>query len=86
MSTVDNNQRRDRPPPRKKPIWPWLLLLVLTLLGIYAWNRAHELFDEFSRNMPTAIIELFEDLLKENHESRPAPGLDVSAPSPSRSY
>lgn len=86
MSTVNDNNGGDRP-PRKKPLWPWLLLLVLTLLGIYAWNRTTELFDEFSRNMPAALIELFEDLLDANrHRTRPAPQLDVASPPQGRSY
>ncbi|MBD8689334.1 hypothetical protein RHIZ_06380 [Rhizobium skierniewicense] len=59
---IDKNGERHS---RRKPIWPWLLLLVLTLLAIYAWDRANDLFDEFSRNMPAAVIELFEDLFNQ---------------------
>ena len=59
---IDKNGERHS---RRKPIWPWLLLLVLTLLAIYAWDRANVLFDDFSRNMPAAVIELFEDLLNQ---------------------
>lgn len=80
MSTAGNEKRAGNPPPRKS-IWPWLLLLVLTLGAIYTWNRATELFDDFSRNMPEAVIELFQDLLNDgNRERRPAPGLDVAVP------
>lgn len=59
---IDKNGERHS---RRKPIWPWLLLLVLTLLAIYAWDRANDLFDDFSRNMPAAVIELFEDLFNQ---------------------
>ncbi len=73
--TVENR------PPRKKPLWPWLLLLILTLLAIYSWNRATELFDELSRTMPAEIIELFKDLLNEHsRDERVGPRLDVVLP------
>ncbi|SCX34810.1 hypothetical protein DSM25559_4641 [Agrobacterium rosae] len=74
--TVDDNIK-DRP-PRKKPLWPWLLLLVLTLAAIYSWNRATELFDDFSRDMPAAVIELFNDLLRDHNDGqRVGPALNV---------
>ncbi|WP_320195219.1 hypothetical protein RMR10_007590 [Agrobacterium rosae] len=74
--TVDDNIK-DRP-PRKKPLWPWLLLLVLTLAAIYSWNKATELFDDFSRDMPAAVIELFNDLLRNRHDNqREGPALNV---------
>lgn len=60
---------------RKKPLWPWLVLLVLTLMTIYSWNRANEIFEEFSRTLPPAIIELFRDLLNDHGGDRPR--LDV---------
>jgi 4-amino-4-deoxy-L-arabinose transferase-like glycosyltransferase len=67
--------------PRRKSLWPWLLLLILTLLAIYSWNRATELWDDFSRNMPTAIIELFNGLLNEHRrDERTGPKLDVMVP------
>lgn len=79
MTVVDN--KKNERPPRRKPLWPWLLLLIMTLLAIYAWDRATELFNDFSRNMPAAVIELFEDLLREDHRNvRPSPGVDVSVP------
>lgn len=71
---------KDRP-PRRKPIWPWLLLLILTLMAIYSWNRASEIFDDFSRNMPPAIIDLFRDLLNDhNDHGRVGPRVDVAVP------
>ncbi|WP_245445377.1 hypothetical protein [Agrobacterium rosae] len=74
--TVDDDIK-DRP-PGKKPLWPWLLLLVLALAAIYSWNRATELFDDFSRDMPAAVIELFNDLLRDHHDGqRVGPALDV---------
>ena len=77
---VDNNDIKGRP-PRKKPLWPWLLLLILTLAAIYSWNRATELFDDFSRNMPAAIIDLFNDILRDHGRDRPyGPGVDVVVP------
>lgn len=50
-------------PPRRKPLWPWLLLLVLTLCAIYSYNKVSEIADDMIRNMPDALIDLFHDLL-----------------------
>lgn len=36
MNTIDELDRPDTE-PRKKPIWPWLLLLAVTLMLIYAY-------------------------------------------------
>lgn len=72
---VENRQ------PRKKPLWPWLLLLILTLVAIYSWNRATELFNEFSHTMPAEIIELFKDFLNEHpRDERVGPRLDIAVP------
>jgi hypothetical protein len=77
---VDSDDIKATPPPRK-PLWPWLLLLVLTLAAIYSWNRATELFDDVSRNMPAVIIDLFNDILRDHGWDRPSgPGLDVVIP------
>jgi hypothetical protein len=52
------------PAPRKS-IWPWLLLLIVVLLVIYGYDRATELFAEFERNMPQAIIDLLNAILND---------------------
>lgn len=67
---------------RRKPLWPWLLLLVLTLMAIYSWNRANEIFNDFSRTLPPAIIELFRDLLNNHDASRPRLDVNVSDQTP----
>ncbi len=73
--TIENG---NNPPPRRKPLWPWLLLLVLTLCAIYSYNRASEFMDEFMRDMPDEIIRLFNDLLQSDRGRRG--GLEVSVP------
>jgi len=55
-------------------MWPWIVLLVLTLCAIYSYNRATEIIAELSDTLPPAIIDLFEDLLRyDGHR----PGIDV---------
>ncbi len=77
---VDNEEIKATA-PRKKPLWPWLLLLVLTLAAIYSWNKATEFFDDVSRNMPDVVIDLFNDILREHRRDRPLdPGVDVVIP------
>lgn len=67
-----------KPAPPRKPLWPWLLLLMLTLLAIYSYNRISEITEDVMRDMPPAIIELFRDLLNGDHHRQPSgPGLDV---------
>ena len=77
-------QSEKREPPRK-PLWPWLLLLVLTLLAIYGYHWFTQMVDEMIVNMPTAIVELLEQLLgEESRRDRPSPDQNwrVVAPSP----
>lgn len=64
--------------PRRKPLWPWLLLLVLTICAIYSYNRASEIVRDIERNMPAAIIDLFHDLLRSGQGSdRSSPHIDA---------
>ncbi|MDS7597023.1 hypothetical protein [Agrobacterium tumefaciens] len=60
--------------PRKKPLWPWIVLLVLTLCAIYSYNRATEIIAEISDVLPPAIIDLFQDILRDDGHR---PGIDV---------
>ncbi|WCK03315.1 hypothetical protein [Agrobacterium tumefaciens] len=57
-------QQQNGSPQRRKPIWPWIVLLVLTLSAIYSYNRASEIIAEFSDNLPPALLNLFEDILR----------------------
>lgn len=47
VSTPDENSKPL--PKRKPPIWPWIVVLVLTLAGIYAYHQALEMIDDLSR-------------------------------------
>ncbi len=66
-------QHTNGPPQRRKPLWPWLLLLVLTLCAIYSYNRANEIILELSETLPPALLDLFEDILRGNGR-RPGEG------------
>jgi hypothetical protein len=54
-------------PPKKKPLWPWIVVLLITVLSIYAFNRANEVFDDIMANLPDAVLSLFEDMLEQSH-------------------
>ena len=72
--TIDQSPKNASGPPRKKPLWPWIVLLVLTLCAIYSYNRATAIIAELSDALPPAIIDLFEDLLRHGGQR---PGIDV---------
>jgi hypothetical protein len=45
-------------PKRKPPIWPWLVLLVLTLMVIYAYDQTLEVIDDL-RHTGRDFAQLF---------------------------
>jgi hypothetical protein len=46
---VSNPVESDKPPPKRKPIWPWLVLLVLTLAIIYTHHRISLIIDDLAQ-------------------------------------
>ena len=81
--SLDTQTEKGKPP--RKPLWPWLLLLVLTLLAIYWYHWFTQMVDDLIVNMPTAIVELLDQLLgEEARRERPAPDPNwrVVAPAP----
>ncbi|MFK3692709.1 hypothetical protein ACI2J4_20870 [Agrobacterium tumefaciens] len=65
-------------PQRRKPLWPWILLLVLTLCAIYSYNRAGEIIAELSDTLPPALLDLFYDILRgEGGAGHGRPSIDV---------
>lgn len=48
--------------PKRKPIWPWLVLLAVTLMMIYAYNEALEMFDGLGQT-GRDFVQLFKWLL-----------------------
>lgn len=71
-------QQQNGAPQRRKPIWPWIVLLVLTLSAIYSYNRASEIIAEFSDNLPPALLNLFEDILRgDGRHGNGGPGIGV---------
>jgi hypothetical protein len=66
--------------PSRRPLWPWLLLLVLTICAIYSYNRASEILRDIERNMPAAL-DLFNDLLRNGQgPDRSGPHIDAVQP------
>lgn len=57
------DMRTDKNEPPRKPLWPWLLLLVLTLLAIYSYHWFNRMVDDLIVNMPSAVVELLDQLL-----------------------
>jgi hypothetical protein len=51
-----------RPSLKRKPIWPWLALLVVTLMVIYAYNEALAMFDD-QGHTGRDFVQLFKWLL-----------------------
>ncbi|MBO0125286.1 hypothetical protein [Agrobacterium sp. OT33] len=71
-------QQPNGEPQRRKPIWPWILLLVLTLCAIYSYNRANEIIAELSDTLPRALLNLFEDILRDGgRHGDGGPGIGV---------
>ncbi len=46
---VSNPVEGDKPPPKRKPIWPWLIALLLTLVVIYAHHRISLMLDDLAQ-------------------------------------
>jgi hypothetical protein len=51
----------NQPHKRKPPIWPWIVLLILVLAGIYAYHQASLMLDDFGRT-GRDFVQLFEFL------------------------
>ncbi len=46
--SVSNPAEGDKPPPKRRPIWPWLVMLVLVLAAIYAHHRISLMIDDLA--------------------------------------
>lgn len=47
--SVSNPAEGDKPPPKRRPIWPWLVMLVLVLVAIYAHHRISLMIDDLAQ-------------------------------------
>lgn len=47
--SVSNPAEGDKPPPKRRPIWPWLVMLVLVLAAIYAHHRISLMIDDLAQ-------------------------------------
>lgn len=54
-STQGDNQ----PDKQKPPIWPWIVLLILILAGIYAYHQVSLMIEDFGRT-GRDFVQLFE--------------------------
>jgi len=52
----------DRESLKHKPIWPWLVLLVVTLMMIYTYNEVLAMFDDLGQT-GRDFVQLFKWLL-----------------------
>ena len=61
-STLDDSassKHENQPDKRKPPIWPWIVILVLVLAGIYAHHQLSMMIDDFGRTGQD-FVQLFE--------------------------
>lgn len=67
---IDHNQK----PTPKKSVWPWLLLLVLTVAAIYSYDRASVFLAHVESNLPDIVIDMLGYLFDELGLDRQPPG------------
>lgn len=51
-------------PKRRKPLWPWVLLLVLTLCAIYTYNQVTLIIDTIRYQVPPEFLDILEWILR----------------------
>jgi hypothetical protein len=49
LMSVSNPIEGDKPPPKRKPIWPWLVILVLALVAIYTHHRISVIINDLAQ-------------------------------------
>lgn len=54
----------EKPTPKRKPIWPWLVLLVLTLATIFIYERVSEMIDQVMRDF-NDLVRFIEQFIPE---------------------
>ncbi|TNM62606.1 hypothetical protein [Aliirhizobium smilacinae] len=59
---VSDPVESDKPPPKRRPIWPWLVMLVLTLAAIYAHYRISLMIDDLAQ-MARDFVQLLQWIL-----------------------
>lgn len=67
---IDNNQK----PVRKKSVWPWIVLLILTVAAIYSYDRASVFLTDIENNLPDIVVDMLGYLFNELGEDRQTPG------------
>lgn len=69
LSASEPVKDKQDPPSRKPPIWPWVVLLVVVLLGIYAHHELSLMIEDLQRT-GRDFVQLFEWLLSFIPEQR----------------
>lgn len=59
---VSNPVEGDKPPPKRKPIWPWLVILAIALAVIYAHHRISLMIDDLAQ-MANDFVQLLRWIL-----------------------
>lgn len=71
-------------PRRRKPLWPWVLLLVLTLCAIYTYNQVTLIIETIRHQVPPEFLDILEWILRQGglipDNGRQAPDFAMSLP------
>lgn len=67
--TEDSSQmQRNETPPvrRRKPLWPWIVLLVLTLCAIYTYTQVTHIIETIRHEVPPEFWDIIEWMLRQS--------------------
>lgn len=65
---TDNNSNQPQqtaPVRRRKPLWPWVLLLVLTLSAIYTYAQITQIIETIRHEVPPEFWDVLEWMLRQ---------------------
>lgn len=68
MSEDSSQMQRNQTPPtrRRKPLWPWVVLLVLTLCAIYTYTQVTQIIETIRHEVPPEIWDIIEWMLRQS--------------------
>lgn len=72
------------PARRRKPVWPWVVLLLLTLCAIYTYNQVTTVIEAIRHQVPPEFWEVLEWMFRQSgllpDDGRSAPDFAVVLP------